>query len=545
VLERSLVDSLFDAELPDPRHWEERFGARSLPADALVTRFAPSPTGSLHIGGVYTAMISKDVARHSGGTYFVRVEDTDQSRQVAGADEQFARAFAYFGIEPDPGNEPWGPLRQSHRRDIYLSYIRQLIRHGQAYPCFCSRDELAEITSQQRAAGVPTGYYGRWARWRDETQERVVEALQAGRPWVVRFRAPADAPARVRYTDRIRGDLDQENNRNDVVVLKSSDQRLRLPTYHLAHVVDDHLMRVSLVLRGEEWISSVPVHLQLFDALGFAPIDYAHIAPLMKQQGASKRKLSKRHDPEASVDYYLEVGYPAPALLYYLRGLANGRLAELPLAEALAEPIRLQECGTSGPQLDVAKLDDISRDHIATISGAEVLAQVIDWARRHDPELADVLARHLELARRAIDVERVGVDNPRKDLARWADFRAGYGFFFPELFAPVTDADDPRLGGLEAALVRALVEGFAAVYTEHTDATAWFAQVRDLAARHGFAADTKTYKKDPGAYPGSIREAANVIRVALTGSRRSPGLHEVAMAIGAPEVQRRLLALTG
>ena len=543
MLDRGDVDALFTPDLPDPAVWERQFTDRPVPAGAEVTRFAPSPTGSLHIGGVYTAMVSRDVAHHSGGTYFVRVEDTDRTREVSGADEQFARAFEYFGIEPDPGNEPWGPLRQSQRAEIYHSHVRELMRQGRAYPCFCTRDELAEMSAQQRAAGLPTGYYGGWARCRDLPATSVLERLAAGQEWVVRFRAPADGPARVGWTDRIRGPLQAEANRNDVVVLKGSGQPVRLPTYHLAHAVDDHLMRVTLVIRGDEWLSSVPLHLQLFEALGFAPLAYAHLAPLMKQQGPSKRKLSKRNDPEASVDFYLEAGYPAAAVLYYLRGLANGRLAELPPAQALAEPIRLAECGHSGALLDVAKLDDISRDHIATLTGPQVLAQLREWAGRYDPELAGVLDAAPDLALRAIDVERVGVDNPRKDLGRWSDFRPGYGFFLTELFDLVGDPQDARFGGLDPALVRALAADLAETYMAEADGAAWFDQIRGLAARHGFAPDTKTYKRDPTAYPGSIREASNVVRVALTGSRRSPSLHEVAMAIGADEVRRRLRAL--
>jgi glutamyl-tRNA synthetase len=545
MLDRALVDSLFPADLPDPAHWERHYPPRELPEGAQVTRFAPSPTGFVHIGGVYTAMIAKDVAHRSGGTYFVRVEDTDQSREVAGVAEQFERAFRYFGIESDePADAPWGPYLQSARERIYLSYVRELMRRGDAYPCFCTREELAEITKRQQATKVPTGYYGSWARWRDADPDEVAAKLRAGEPYVVRFRSPG-VEGRVTFGDAIRGRLEHEANRNDVVILKTSASSPRLPTYHFAHAVDEHLMRVTLVIRGEEWISSVPLHLQLFDALGFEPPTYAHIAPLMKTEGGAKRKLSKRKDPEASVDFYLDAGYPAPAVLYYLRGLANGRLAELPLEQALAEPIRLRECGVAGPLVDMVKLADISADYIATLPGPVVLDAVCDWARERDPELVEVIATNRELAERAVDVERVGVANPRKDLVRWSDFRAVYGFFFPSLFALVTDASDERLGGLDPALVRKLAADFADHYTWHDDQPTWFNQIRELAARHGFAPNPKTYKQDPDAYPGVLRDAANVIRVALTGSPRSPDLHAVAGALGADEVIRRVRALAG
>jgi glutamyl-tRNA synthetase len=347
----------------------------------------------------------------------------------------------------------------------------------------------------------------------------------------------------VSFTDAIRGELTMDDNRNDVVILKSSDSELRLPTYHFAHAVDDHLMRVSLVIRGEEWLSSIPLHHQLFDALGFARVQYAHIAQLMKQDGGSRRKLSKRKDPEATVSFYIEQGYPAPAVQYYLRGLANGRLAEMPLAQALAAAIRLSECGTAGPLVDMVKLDDISADYIATLPGPQILAEVTSWAERYAPDLARVLADERDRALRALAIERDGVANPRKDLRKWADFRAVYGYFFPELFALVTDPADARFAGLEPDLVRAVARAFADGYQPPAPDLDWFDQIRRLAADLGFAPSQKVYKQDPAAYRGSIREASQVIRVLLTGTPRSPDLAAVAAALGHEEVLRRVRAL--
>jgi glutamyl-tRNA synthetase len=334
-----------------------------------------------------------------------------------------------------------------------------------------------------------------------------------------------------------------DDNRNDAVILKSSDTEPRLPTYHFAHAVDDHLMRVNLVIRGDEWISSVPLHLQLFDALGFERVEYAHFAPLMKQEGGSRRKLSKRRDPEATVTFYMEQGFPAPAVQYYLRGLANGRLAEMPLDQALAEPIRLSEMGTAGPLVDMVKLDDICADYVATLPGEQILAEVIAWARRYDPDLVPVLEAHRPLALQAVAIEREDTEKPRKDLRKWADFRAVYGYFFPELFTMVTDPADPRFGGLDPDLVRAVAEAFARSYTPPGDDVDWFGQIRQLAADLGFAPNQKAYKQDPAAYPGSIREASQVIRVLLTGTQRSPNLAEVAATLGTEEVLRRVRAL--
>jgi glutamyl-tRNA synthetase len=545
MLSQDLIDSLFPDGLPEPGHWEERYPPRALPAGAEVTRFAPSPTGFLHIGSVYTAALDLDVAHHTGGVYLVRIEDTDQARFEESAASQFEAGLAHFGITPDEDDSKgaYGPYTQSERGQIYLSYVRDLVRQGKAYPCFETREQAEARTARQRAVGALPGYYGEWAIWRDAPAEQVGQRLAAGDPYVVRFRSPGTGGYRVSFTDEIRGEITQDDNRNDVVILKSSDSELRLPTYHFAHAVDDHLMRVTLVIRGEEWLSSVPLHHQLFDALGFGRIRYAHVAALMKQEGSSRRKLSKRRDPEMNVAYYIEQGFAQEAVLYYLRGLANGRLAEMPLPDALAAPIRLSECGTAGPLLDMVKLDDICADFVATLSGAEILERVMPWADSHDPGLAEVLRAERDLALRALAIEREGVPNPRKDLRKWADFRQVYGYFFPGIFELVTDPADPRLGGLGPELVRALASGFAASYRPPAPDFAWFDQVRELAARLGFAPSQKVYKADPDAYPGSILHASQVIRVLLTSTPRSPDLPQIADALGTDEVLRRITAV--
>ncbi len=547
MLDRAEIDALFPSDLPEAAHWEQQYPPRQLPADAAVTRFCPSPTGSLHLGGVFVALLDRALARQSDGRYLVRVEDTDQEREVAGAAREFDRAFRHFGLTPDEaaGTGAYGPYLQSERAQIYLSHVRELLRAGRAYPCFATKEELAALTDEQRAAKLPTGYYGRWAPWRDAEAELVRARLAAGEPYVVRFRSPGEAAGRVSYTDIIRGTITADDNRNDVVILKSSANALRLPTYHFAHAVDDHLMRVSLVVRGDEWISSVPVHLQLFDALGFERIPYAHVAPLMKQDGKAKRKLSKRKDPEAAIEYYIAGGYPTDAVLYYLRGLANGRLAELPLDQALAEPLRLSECGVAGPLVDLVRLEDIAADLIATMSNDAILAAVLDWAGVYDAELAAAVEGNRERVLRALDIERVGVANPRKDLRKWSDFRAVYGYFLPELFELVSDPADPRLGGLPAEVVQALATDFLAGYQHVNDSDAWFEQIRTAATANRFAASPKEYKADKESYVGSTKEAAQIFRVLLTGSNRSPAFHLVTQALGEPETRRRISAVLG
>src|ERR1700761_543511 len=547
MLSMALTDSLFPADLPAPPGRGGRDPARGLPAGAEVTRFAPSPTGWLHIGGIFTADVNFDIARHSGGRYLLRVEDTDRERFEEGALAQFEAGFEYFGIaadESDAAGGGYGPYTQSARATIYQSYVRELLRHGLAYPCFETPEQGQARAAKQKTVGALPGYYGEWATWRDAPEDQVRARLDAGDRYVIRFRSPGVGGQRVSFTDVIRGEITSDDNRNDVVILKRSDASLRLPTYHFAHAVDDHLMRVTLVVRGEEWISSVPLHHQIFDALGFPRIPYAHVAPLMKLDGGSRRKLSKRRDPEASVGYYIGQGFPPEAVLYYMRGLANGRLAELPLREALLEPLRLSEFGVAGPLLDMVKLDDVSADFVATVPGPEILDRVLPWAMEYDKDLATVLTAERDLALRALDVERVNTEKPRKDLHKWADFRGVYGFFFPEIFELVTDPADERFGGLAPDIVRAMASGFTAEYLDPGPAVEWFEQIRSLAGSLGFALRQKDYKKNPEAYPGSIADAAAVIRGLIPGSRQSPDLMQVAGALGRSEVLRRVTALS-
>jgi glutamyl-tRNA synthetase len=539
-----LINSLFDAELPDASHWESHYPPRDLPAGAIVTRFGPSPTGFLHTGGVYVATLGKNLARHSGGIYFVRIEDTDQAREIPGSREQFERAFKYFTIESDENdsNSKWGPYEQSKRELIYHTYARELLRRDQAYPCFCTREELAQMTEAQLAAKGHTGYYGTWARCRSLSQAEVINYLEAGKSYTIRFRSPDGPPRRVEYTDVIRGPIEQQDNMNDVVLLKSSDQSPRLPTYHFAHAVDDHLMRVTLVLRGEEWISSVPLHLQLFNALGFEPIPYAHIAPLMKFDGSSRRKLSKRKDNEADVAFYMKSGYPAGAVLHYLRGLANSRFAEMTFEESAASALSLSECGVAGPIFDLVKLESISREFIAQLSIDQALHGLSAWAQDYDPELVELISRNASLTQRIFEAERQpGVQ--RKDLAKWDEFRARYGLYFRELFSLVTDPADPRFAPVEPEMVVKLAQDFADAYQHLQDKEGWFEQIRRLAGAHGFAPNAAQFKKDPGRFAGSITHVSNVIRIALTGSTTSPELFLVAHNIGEEEVLRRVRAL--
>jgi glutamyl-tRNA synthetase len=544
MLSAELIDSLFDTALPEPFHWESHYPLRDLPAGAIVTRFGPSPTGFLHTGGVYIATLGKNLAHHSGGVYFVRIEDTDQAREVAGSREQFARAFKYFDIESDENdsNSQWGPYEQSKREQIYHTYARDLLRRGSAYLCFCTREELAQIQEQQLALKVHTGYYGEWARCRNLSEAEVITRVEAGQPYTVRFRSPDGPPRRVEFVDLIRGRIEHQDNINDIVLLKSSHQSPRLPTYHFAHAIDDHLMRVNVVLRGEEWISSVPVHLQLFRALGFEVIPYAHIAPLMKFDRSSKRKLSKR-DNEADVEFYIQSGYPAGALQHYLRGLANSRFAEMTFEQSASSALSLSDCGVAGPIFDLVKLESISREFIAQLSVDAALHSLLAWADCYDPELHGIISTNSAVARRIFANERQPGVLQRKDLAKWSEFRAAYGLYFQELFSLVTDPSDARFAPVEPDMVVKLAKDFADSYQHEENKETWFEQIRRLAGAHGFAPTAGQFKKDPGRFCGSISHVSNVIRILLTGLTTSPELFLVARNIGEEELLRRVKAL--
>lgn len=535
-----LVALMFPNALATVADLEARFPKRPLPPGAIVTRFAPSPTGSMHIGGVYTAMLAKDLARHSAGTFFVRIEDTDQERKTEGALEQFATTFAYFDIEPDVvTNDIWGPYVQSERADIYLSCIKSLVEAGRAYPCFCTKEELDAKSKEQSDAKLDMGYYGEFATCRHLATDVVRSRLTAGHPYVIRFRSPG-GPEPVVFEDLIRGTISAKDNVNDVVILKSSASALPLPTYHMAHAVDDHFMRVSLIVRSDEWLSSVPVHLQLFDALGFERIPYAHTSPLMKVEGTSRRKLSKRKDPEASVSFYMDHGYPAKAVALYLRGIANSRLQDMDAATSFAEPIRLDGINKAGALLDMKKLDDVSSNFIATMTGPEIRAAVTVWAQAQDPSVHAALVADTAYVDRVIDTDRFSAGRVRKDLKHWSGFAAVYGFFFDALFVPATGEEQEKLDRLPAADRQDVLNAFLSMYQEVDTNEAWMKAIADIAVSVGFARDNKEYKANPSAYRGSFNDAVLILRVVITGRSNSPSLFEVMRVIGIERIRARV-----
>ncbi len=526
-----------------PEILEERYPPRSLGTSAEVTRFAPSPTGYVHVGGILVALIAQSMAASTGGVFILRIEDTDQNRYVEGAVSQLFRALEYFKMLPDESIKggAYGPYEQSARHEIYDAYIASLLEKDLAYPCFCSAQDLARMTERQRAADVPAGYYGEWAQCRLLSEADVVRRLDSSVPYVIRFRAPEFTGRRIQYVDRVRGLMEIDDNRNDAVIRKT----MGLPTYHLAHPIDDHLMRVTTVVRADEWLSSVPLHLQLFAALGFGPPPYGHIAPILMIEGRSRRKLSKRKDPQANVDFYATSGYPVEGVLCYLRGLANSRLQDEPWQEVLAAQIRLEECSASGQLLDLDKLAHICREVIADLTIPEIAQRLREWAQVHDEALARALTANPAGVLKALSIEEFSPGHARKDLSKWSEFAEKYGFLLPELFDLVRDPSDTRFAPVSPELVCEIARLVAQNYQHDGDSQSWFDQIRTAAVGLGFSATVGDYRRDPDKFHGPLKDAANVIRVLLTGRTRSPDLYQASRILGREEVLRRLTSLSG
>jgi len=540
----NLISLIFPADLETPEALEKKYPPRNLPDGAIVTRFAPSPTGFIHIGGIYIAVIGMNITRHSKGVFFIRIEDTDQSRKVDDYKEQFDTTFKYFGVKPneDDTNSVYGPFVQSARSKLYLSSIRKLMQDKRAYPCFCTKEMLEEQSKQQTAQKVDLGYYGDWAVCSRLSEDEAAQKIKAGEPYVIRFRCNGKDQM-TEFDDVIRDKVKLKDNINDVVILKSSTNELPLPTYHLAHAVDDHLMRANLILRADEWLSSVPLHHQLFDALGFERIPYAHISPIMKLDGNSKRKLSKRKDPEASVTYYMEHGYPPQSVLVYLMGLANSSLLDASIEDCLNSTISLSGMSKSGALLDLVKLDHISSNYVGDLSSEEIISQIQHWAAEYDTELADILKDDVQYACAVVNTDRFNNGKIRKDLFRWSDFKNIYGYFFDQYFAPITSTADERFAGVNTSAIKMVLASFEANYNDNLNNDQWMEVIQTVAKESGFALNNQEFKRAPEQFHGKLSDAVRIVRIALTGNSNGLSLHEVCNTLGASRVKARIASL--
>ena len=530
---------------------EAKYPPRELPEGARVTRFGPSPTGFMHIGGLYTSLVSRRVAHQSGGVFFLRIEDTDKKREVEGTVDLILASLASYGLSPDEGEiadgkelGAYGPYKQSERGAIYQSCAAWLLEQGHAYPCFATAEELQALREEQAKRKVPPGYYGGWAIWRDKTEADVEAALASGLPFTVRLRASGGRDERVTLPDTIRGDLDMPANQTDVVLLKADG----MPTYHLAHVVDDHFMRTTDVVRGNEWLASYPMHAQMFGLFGWAPPRFAHISPIEKQDGGSRRKLSKRHDPEASVGWYMEAGYPKGAVTEYLLNLIDGRFEDWRVANPGVSheqfPIELDQMSRSGALFDLAKLDSVSRDVVGAMSAREIFDAALVWASAHHPDFAVRFAQDAEYSQAILDIERHG-ERPRKDIVRWEQLPTDIGYFFDDRYAELLGEAQEAFKALQPPAPTGLLAKVAADYDPTLDRDQWLEWLRDLGLGFGYAPNAKTFKAAPDQYIGHFGDLAGVHRVVLAARRNTPDLHEMMQVLGKDRVVARLSAAAG
>ncbi len=537
---QALAELLFPDVTDTPETLESRYPARELPAGAVVTRMAPSPTGFVHLGNLVQGLTSERIAHQSGGVLFLRVEDTDAKREVPGAVEVLINTLKHYGIHFDEGATidgdcgAYGPYRQRQRAEIYHVYAKKLTRDGMAYPCFCTEDELTAMRTAQEAAKETTGYYGKYAVWRDRPLSDIQAQLAAGHPWVLRFRSTGDATRQFSYQDLVKGELTVTENNIDQVLLKSDG----IPTYHFAHAVDDHLMRTTHVVRGDEWLPSLPFHIQLFRALGFQLPKYVHIGPLMKMDGASKRKLSKRKDPELALTYYKAEGFPVEAVYEYIMTLLNSNYEDWrranPDTPATEFRFSIRKLNPAGNLFDYAKLTDVSKNVIAKMPAEQVYTLLLEWAQEFDPEFAAHLEADPGYATRILAIGRGG-KKPRKDLATWKEAKPYMGFFYDAyLEAPVFAETADR------AVIREVLTRFLAGYRHEADATAWFEHVKAITTEVGFTTDMKAYRQNPDAYPGTVADVSSYLRLAVTGKVNSPDLYTVMQILGEARTRQRI-----
>ena len=527
-----LASLLFPDVTDTPAELETRFPPRELPEGAVVTRMAPSPTGFVHLGNLVQGLTAERMAHQSNGVLFLRVEDTDAKREVPGAVEVLIETLKHYGIcfdegatiDGDAGN--YGPYRQRQRAAIYHVYAKQLVEQGQAYPCFCTEDELAAMREKQEAAKETTGYYGDYAIWRDRSLEDIKAQLAAGNPWVLRFRSTGSIENQYKFDDLVKGQLTITENNVDHVLLKSDG----IPTYHFAHAVDDHLMRTTHVVRGDEWLPTLPFHIQLFKALGFKLPKYVHIGPLMKMDGNSKRKLSKRKDPELALTFYKAEGFPVAAVYEYIMTLLNSNYEDWrranPDAPATDFKFSPKKLNPAGNLFDYAKLTDVSKNEIAKMDAEKVYTLLTEWAEEFDADFADKLKADPLFAKAILAIGRGG-KKPRKDLATWKEAKPYMGFFYDAyLETPVF------VEKFSKELIKTALEKFLARFDINDDSSVWFDKVKEVTTELGFTTDMKAYKADPDAFPGTVADVSTFIRQAVTGKTNSPDLYTVMQILG-------------
>lgn len=541
---KELADLIFP-NAKEISYFEEKYPERNLPEGAKVTRFAPSPTGFIHIGGLYGSAIDRKLAKQSDGVFILRIEDTDQKREIENGVEQIVNSLNDFGIIPDEGmigeNEEkgnYGPYKQSERKEIYEAYAKSLIEKGLAYPCFCTPEELEEIRKKQEAAKIRPGYYGVWAKYRNLPIGEAIEKIKNGEKYIIRFKSQGREDRKIKHHDVIKGNIDFPENDQDIVIIKADG----LPTYHFAHAIDDHLMRVTHVIRGDEWVSSIPLHLELFKTLGFKPPKYAHTATIMKDDNGSKRKISKRKDPEAAVSYYHEQGIPAEAVIEYLLNIANSNFEDWrrqnPDKSIDEFELSLNKMGVSGAVFDMVKLLDISKTIICKFTAEEIYNRALAWATRYDEDLKNLLEENKEYAVKILNIER-GNTKPRKDISKWSDVKNTMEYMYEDRFFKNANYEYQKINDKDEInkILKLYMEKY---FNISDDKQTWFDKMKDLSEETGYAREVKEYKQNPDAYKGHVGDISMVIRVAVTGRQNTPDLYEIMQVLGKEQIEARI-----
>ena len=525
-----------------PDYYESLYPNRNLPEGARVVRIAPSPTGYLHLGVLFASLVNRITATSSGGVFFTRIEDTDKKREVAGGIEDIIGGLNRFGIAPDEGfvsgteqKGDYGPYQQSYRAEIYQTYVKELIRQGLAYPCFCTPEELEGLRAEQEAMKVRTGYHGKWAKYRGISYGEAKSLIDAGKPFVIRLKSPGNEENKIVFEDAIKGKIEMPENDEDFVLLKSDG----IPTYHFAHAIDDHLMHTTHVLRGDEWISSVPKHIQLFKLLGFKVPKFGHISPIMKLDNGAKRKISKRKDPEAAVHFFAEEGYMKESVIEYLMTIAASDFEDWRRANPDKSykdfKFNLKKMSVSGALFDGVKLLDVSKNLVCRLSSSEVYDYVTEWAKEFDNEFYRVLIQNPEYTKAVFAIDR-DVPKPRKDIAKWNEVKEYFSYMFEEYYAPCFELPE----NISKEDATAFLEEYKKVYSPEDDRQEWFNKIKATAPALGFAAETKEYKANPDLFKGHAGDLSTVLRIAITGRRNTPDLCSIMQVLGKDECIKRI-----
>lgn len=542
-MSKELAELMFPNIDKTPDYYEKLYPKRNLPEGAVVTRFAPSPTGFIHVGSLFGANLDRRFATQNNGICYLRIEDTDGKREVEDGINLIINGLKVFGIEFDEGpidgktKGDYGPYIQSERKEIYQTYAKDLVEKGLAYPCFCSADELNQIRERQEKLKIVPGYYGEFANCRKLSEAQMIERVKNGDPFIVRLKSMGSTSKKIRFKDMIRGIIEFPENVQDVVIIKSDG----LPTYHFAHAVDDHLMRTTHVVRGEEWLPSVPIHVELFKTLGFEMPEFIHTPTIMKEDGESKRKISKRKDPEAAASYYKENGIPKEAVIDYLMNILNSNFEEWrknnPHGDLKEFKIDLNKISSSGALFDLVKLADVSKNTIATFTAEKVYEDGLEWAEEFDKDLAELMKKHKEFTINILNIERTGT-KIRKDIAKWSELRENLEYLYDEVFF-TKEHEDEWQNITDKEEIKKIITEYLSVYDENDDKDTWFNKVKDVAEKFGYAREVKEYKKNPENYKGHVGDISTVIRVALTGRRNTPDLYEILKNLGKERIEKR------